>query len=185
MILQSPVDKRQHQQLAQAAAAQFGTAVELELKSTVFGEFRHYVYQCSGLRSLVENKSSWAKDERFFEFLVSQEPLKMPLGKMHRAFKDCKKSNRGISREFNRWVQQNRRPLLKNLWMLGKICDIHNGAKHDGRMSIKDAARMPVLCRDFLSKLTPRPHPARSPGPGNPRPDSDHDRSRGPSAGHR
>ena len=185
MILNPPVDELLHRQLAQAAATQFGTAVELELKSTVFGEIRHYVNQCSGLRSLVKCKKPWAKDERFFKFLVSQDPMKMSLGEMHRAFRDCKKSKRDILIKFNRWVQKNRPTLLNNLWMLGKICDIHNGAKHDGRMSIKDAARMPVWCRDFLSKLTPRPHPARSPGLGNPRPDSGHDRSRGPSAGHR
>ena len=157
MILNPPVDELQHRQLAQAAAFQFGTAVELELKSRVFGEFRDYVCQCSGLRSLVENKSSWGEDERFFKFLVSQKPMKMPLGQMHRAFRDCKKSERDILRKFNRWVRQNRPPLLKNLRVLGEICDIHNRAKHDESISEEDARKVPHLCRKFLSAILPSP----------------------------
>ena len=157
IILHSPVDKLQQPHLAQAAAAQFGMAVELELKSTVFGEFRDYVYQCSALRSLVENKSSWGKDEKSFKFLVSHEPIKMPLGEMHRAFRDCKKSNRELLREFNRWVRQNRPPLLKNLWVLEKICRIHNPAKHDESISEEDARKVVHWCRKFLSPLLSSP----------------------------
>ena len=154
IILSRSVDERLHLSLAQAAATQFGTAVELELKSTVFGKFRDYVSHCSDLRSLVKNKSSWGEDERFFLFLVSQRPMLMPLGKMHHALKDCENSKREISRKFNRWVQKNRPTLLNNLWVLGKICHIHNCAKHDKSISKENAERMPDLCRDFLSKLT-------------------------------
>ena len=159
MILNPTVDKIQQAHLAQAAAAQFGMAVELELKSRVFGKFRDYVYQCSGLRSLVENKRSWAKDERFFKFLVSHEPMKLPLGQMHHAFRDCKKSNRDVLREFNRWVQQNRPTLLnyQNLRVLGDICNIHNPAKHGEGISEENARKVPHLCRKFLSELLSRP----------------------------
>ena len=156
-MLSHSVEERMRQLLAQEAAIPFGTAVELELKSRVFGKFRDYVSQCSDLRSLVENKSSWGEDERFFKFLVSQKPMKMPLGKMHRAFKDCKKSKRDILIKFNRWVQKNRPTLLKNLWVLEKICRIHNRAKHGESISKENAVNMPNLCRDFLSALLPSP----------------------------
>ena len=157
MILNPPVDVPMRQSQAQAAAHQFGTAVELELKSMVFEKFRDCVSQCSGLRSLVENKSSWGEDEKFFKFLVSQPPMKMPLGQMHRAFEDCKKSKGELLRKFNRWVQENRPALLKNLWVLKKICNIHNPAKHDGSIPIANAERMPHLCRKFLSALLSSP----------------------------
>ena len=162
MILILPVEERLHRLLAQAAATQFGTAVELELKSTVFGKFRDYVSQCSDLRSLVENKSSWGKDKPFCQFLVSQKPMtlgQMTLGQMHYVLDTCRNSKRDILRKFNRWVQENRPPLLKNLnlWVLGKICDIHNCAKHGERISKEDAAKMPDLCRKFLSELLPSP----------------------------
>ena len=154
MILNPPVDKLLHRQLSQASVTQFGTAVELELKSMVFGKFRDYVSRSPDLRSLVKNKSYWREDERFFKFLASQEPIKMPLGHMgYRAFKDSNKSRRDILREFSRWVRQNRPSLLKNLWVLEKICDIHNRAKHDRSISEEDARRVPHLCRKFLSAL--------------------------------
>lgn len=157
MILNPPVDELLHRQQAQEAAHQFGTAVELELKSRVFGKFRDYVYQCPDLRSLVKNKSSWGEDERFFKYLIRQKPMKMPLGQMHRAFEDCKKSKGELLRKFNRWVQENRPSLLKNLWVLKKICNIHNPAKHDGSIPIANAERMPHLCRKFLSALLASP----------------------------
>lgn len=157
LILISPVDEQLRLRMAQTAAAHFGTAVELELKSRVFGEFRKHVSRSSDLRSLVSRKNSWVKDDDpFRQFLVSQKPNRMTLGQMHRAFKDCEKSNRDILRKFNRWVRQNRPPLLKNLWVLQEIYRIHNAAKHDGSISKEnaDAERMPKLCRDFLSELT-------------------------------
>ena len=115
LILILPVEEPLHRQLAQAAATQFGTAVELELKSKVFGKFRDYVSRSSDLRSLVGKKSSWGKDELFCQFLVSQKPKPMTLGQMHRALKDCEKSKRDICRKFNRWVHENRPSLLKKL----------------------------------------------------------------------
>ena len=152
MILSRPVDVQLHRPHAEAAATQFGTAVELELKSKVFGEFGDYVSQCSDLRSLVENKGSWGKDEPFCQFLVRHKP--MPLGQMHRALKDCKDDKREIWREFKRWVQKNRPTLLDKLGVLGKICSIHNRAKHGEYISNENAERMPDLCRDILSELT-------------------------------
>ena len=129
MILNLPVDELQHRQLAQAAATQFGTAVELELKSTVFGKFRDYVSQSSDVGSRGVKKSSGGEDERCCEFLVSQKP--MTLGQMHYVLKTCRKSKRDVLRKFKRWVHEKRRPLLNRIWVLGKICDIHNRAKHD------------------------------------------------------
>ena len=153
IILNLSVDKQLHGDLAQAAAAQFGTAVELELKSRVFGKFRDYVFRSSDLRSLVENKRLWVREEKFFKFLLTHKPMTMPLGQMHRAFNDCKKSNRDILKIFNGWVRQNQPTLLKNLGLLGKICDIHNDAKHEPSISKENAVSMPNFCRDFLSKL--------------------------------
>ena len=155
MILNPQVDELQHRQLAQAAATQFGTAVELELKSTVFGKFRDYVSQSSDVGSRGVKKSSGGEDERCCELLVSQKP--MTLGQMHRVLKACKKSERELLRKFNRWVQENRPSLLKNLWMLGKIYRIHNRAKHGESISKENAVRMPDLCRKFLSEPLPSP----------------------------
>ncbi len=156
IILIRPDDVRLHRPLAQAVAAQFGTAVELELKSKVFGKFREYVSRSSDLRSVVRKKNSWGKDDDpFRQFLVRHKP--MPLGQMHRALEDCKDSKREIWRKFNRWVRQNRPTLLNNLWVLGKICAIHNRAKHGQSISKENAVRMPDLCRKFLSKLLPSP----------------------------
>ena len=158
MILNPPVDELQHRQLAQAAATQFGTAVELELKSSVFGKFREYVSRSPELSSLVKNKRSWGEDERFFKFLVSKSP-RATLGEMHHFLKDCQNSEREIWRKFNRWVRENRLPLLKtkSLSLLGEIRDIHNRAKHSGSFSEEDARNMPHLCRRFLSALSPSP----------------------------
>ena len=155
MILNLPVDELQHRQLAQVAATQFGTAVELELKSTVFGKFRDYVSQSSDVGSRGVKKSSGGEDERCCEFLVSQKP--MTLGQMHYVLKTCRKSKRDVLRKFKRWVHEKRRPLLNRIWELGEIRDIHNCAKHDEAISKKDAARMPDLCRNFLSELLPSP----------------------------
>ena len=158
MILNPPVDELQHRQLAQAAATQFGTAVELELKSRVFGKFREYVSRSPELSSLVKNKRSWGEDGKFFKFLVSKSP-RATLGEMHHFLKDCQNSEREIWRKFNRWVRENQLPLLitKNLWLLGEIRDIHNRAKHNGSFSEEDARKMPHLGRRFLSALLPSP----------------------------
>ena len=182
LILGPQVDLLMHQSHAEAVAIHFGTAVELELKSQVFVKFREHLSRSHDLHSLVGKERSWGK-EKFCQFLVNRKP--MTLGEMHHVLKDCGNPKRELWIIFKRWVQENRRPLLNNLWMLKRILDIHNGAKHPGSILIEKAESMPGLCRDFLSKLTPRPHPARSPGLGNPRPDSGHDRSGGPSAGHR
>ena len=155
MILSRSVEERMHGLLVQEVAIPFGTAVELELKSKVFGKFREYVSQSSEIGSRGVKKSSGGEDERCCELLVSQKP--MTLGQMHRVLKACRKSKQDILREFNRWVQENRPPLLKNLRMLGKIYPIHNRAKHGESISKENAAKMPDLCRDFLSELLPRP----------------------------
>ena len=154
LILILPVEERLHRLLAQKAAIPFGMAVELELKSTVFGKFRDCVSRSSDLRSLVGKKSSWGKDAPFYQFLVSQKP--MTLGQMHYVLKTSRNSERDVLRKFNRWVRMNRRPLLKDKirLALGEICGIHNRAKHGESISKEDAANMPRLCRDFLSELT-------------------------------
>ena len=155
LILSPSVDALLDRSRAQAVAIQFGTAVELELKSRVFGKFRDYVSRSSDLRLLVGEKSSWGKDEPFCQFLVSQKP--MTLGQMHYVLKTCRKSKRDVLRKFKRWVHEKRRPLLNRIWELGEIRDIHNCAKHDEAISKKDATRMPDLCRNFLSELLPSP----------------------------
>ena len=155
LILDPLVDVLMRQSHAQAAATQFGTAVELELKSTVFGKFRDCVSRSSDVGSRGVKKSSGGEDERCCELLVSQKP--MTLGQMHRVLKACKKSERELLRKFNRWVQENRPSLLKNLWMLGKIYRIHNRAKHGESISKENAVRMPDLCRKFLSEPLPSP----------------------------
>ena len=171
MILTSRVDELLRPQMAQAAATQFGTAVELELKSKVFGKFRDYVSRSSDLHSLVGKKNSWGKDEPFCQFLVSEKRMRLTLGQMHYVLKACRKftgprpcsaervarsptMKRDVLKKFNRWVQMNRLPLLKNLWVLGEICDIQNRAKHGESISKENAERMPDLCREFLSELT-------------------------------
>ena len=153
LILSRSVEERTHRLLAQQAAIPFGTAVELELKSRVFGKFREFVSESFDLRALVGERSSWGKDKKFCKFLVSQEPNKMPLGEMHYYLKDCRNSKRDVLRKFYCWVQKNRRSLLKNLSLLEEICRIHNRAKHES-ISKEDAVNMPCLCRDFLSELT-------------------------------
>ena len=158
MTLTFPVDELLRLQMAQAAVIQFGTAVELELKSKVFGKFRDEVSRSPDLRSLVKNKRSWGEDERFFQFLVSKRP-RVTLGQMHHFLKDSQDSEREIWRKFNRWVREKRLPLLKtkNLRVLGKISRIHNRAKHGESISKENAVNMPNLCRDFLSALLPSP----------------------------
>ena len=151
IIFSYSVEERLHRLQEQAAAIQFGTAVELELKSRVLEQFRNYASQSSDLCSLVGEKSSWGKDWPFCQFLVSQKP--MTLGEMHRVLKDCRNSRRDVLRKFNLWVRENQPPLLKNLWVLGKIRYVHNSAKHGESISKEDAVRMPALCRDFLSEL--------------------------------
>ena len=157
LILILPVEERLHRLLAQEAAIPFGMAVELELKSTVFGKFRDCVSRSSDLRSLVGKKSSWGKDAPFYQFLVSQKP--MTLGQMHYVLKTSRNSERDVLRKFNRWVRMNRRPLLKDKirLALGEICGIHNRAKHGESISKENAAKMPDLCRKFLSELLPSP----------------------------
>ena len=151
LILGPQVDSLMHQSHAEAVAIQFGTAVELELKSQVFGKFREHLSRSPDLHSLVGKERSWGK-EKFCQFLVNRKP--MTLGEMHHVLKDCRNPKRELWIKFKRWVQENRRPLLKNLWMLERILDIHNGAKHPGSISKEKAESMPGLCRDFLSELT-------------------------------
>ena len=154
IVLNRSVEGRMNQINSRPAATAFGTAVELELKSRVFGKFRDHVARSSDVRSLVGKKSSWGKDKPFCQFLVSQKP--MTLGQMHRVLKDCGNSERDILRRFNRWVQENRPPLLDdhNLGELQEIRDIHNDAKHEPSISKENAERMPGLCRNFLSAIT-------------------------------
>ena len=151
LILGPQVDLLMQQSHAEAVAIQFGTAVELELKSQVFGKFREHLSRSHDLRSLVGKERSWEK-EKFCQFLVNRKP--MTLGEMHHVLKDCRNSKRELWTIFRRWLQKTRRPLLNNLWMLKRILDVHNGVKHPGNISIEKAESMPGLCRDFLSELT-------------------------------
>ena len=64
--------KNLHRSLVQAAATQFGTAVELELKSTVFVKFRDCVSRSSDLRP-----------SRKEEFGLPGQSKAMTLGQMH------------------------------------------------------------------------------------------------------
>jgi len=83
--------------------------------------------------------------------------MKMPLGQMHHVLETCRHSKRVVVRQFNDWVQKNRPTLLKNLWVLKEICNIHNPAKHDGSIPLASAERMPHACRKFLSALLTSP----------------------------
>ncbi len=154
MILNLPVDVQLRQVLAGQAATLFATAVELELKAKVFGEFRNDVLQSSEFRSLAEQESSLPECRPFCLFLVGGRP--MTLGQMHYVLRDCRDSKRDILRRFNHWVQKNRPLLLKKLRVLEKIYGIRGPAVH-GSISKEDAERMPHLCRDFLSELLPSP----------------------------
>ncbi len=157
LFLVPQVDVTMRQSHANAVAFHFGTAVELELKSRVFGKFRDYVSRSSGVHSLVGNKDSWGKDRPFCQFLVSQRP--MTLGQMYHVLKNCGNSERNTLRKFKDWVQENQPPILddNNVGELRKIRDIHNGVKHEPSISIQNAESMPHLCRKFLSALLQGP----------------------------
>ena len=156
IILRRSVDEPLHRSLLQTAATQFGTAVELELKSRVFRKFRAFVSQSRYLRSLVlDGKSSPREDKLFCKFLNNQKP--MTLGQMHHVLKACENSEIDIFREFKRWIQKKRPPLLNKIGVLGEICKIHNPAKHGESNSKENAEKMPDLCRDFLSELLSSP----------------------------
>lgn len=153
-ILGPQVDEQMRQSHAEAVVTQFGTAVELELKSQIFEKFREHLSRSHDLHSLVGKESSWGK-EKFCKFLVNRKPL--TLGEMHHVLKDCRDSKREPWRIFECWVQENRPLLLKNLRMLGRILAIHNDAKHPGSFSKENAESMPHLCRKFLSALLQGP----------------------------
>ena len=161
MLLIPSVQERTNRPMSRAAATQFGKAVELELKSRVFGKFRGHVAQSSDLQTLREKRNAWRKDAPFCRFLVSQKPL--TLGEIYSVLKHCGKSDLDMVKKFKDWVQENWPPLLyhKNLKELQRILDIRNPATHPathgGSVSVEKLESMPHLCRKFLSALLPSP----------------------------
>ncbi len=141
---------------ARDAAKDWAVAVEVQLRETLFIDFRGVVGRNDGLRTIAEKGAvKGCKTEIFANFLLGKSRL--ALGQMHRVLYECNSARPGeeIHYELRQWLR-NEHPRLdvrEAARVLQGINDFRNPVTHrEGKEGDPEGAIR--LCRNFLETIT-------------------------------
>lgn len=135
------------------AVAAFAQAVELELSSKVFVQFRKDASQDLRLRELAAVAIREKSEELtpFARFIEGKQSL--TLGQMAYILGQSKNSNHPLFREFAAWVQLRHPRLFEYVGDLGQITSFRNPAVHKG-FSTRTIEDVPGWCKTVIESLT-------------------------------
>jgi len=142
----------------QSAAFNFALAVEIEMKTRMFGQFKVEMKSNERLKKVANQGRSHTETRPFCEYLLSPGSGVFTLGNMHWVLKNCGESQQPVLREFRDWLRK-RNPVLleaKAIGVLEDVVGLRNPVGHDP-VSPEEASKAPGLCLSILEILYERP----------------------------